>query len=1157
MNELELFLVLREISDPMERVEFLESQGVAPELRARIDALLSAETQYQSPLDCLDDVEPRYVVLPIQRTSLNDGASQPMIAGKYALLEVIGEGGMGSVWRAQQTEPVKRFVAVKLIKAGMDSKQVLARFEAERQALALMDHPNIAKVLDGGLHENCPFFVMELVKGTPITEYCDAQKLHPRQRLALFVQVCQAIQHAHQKGIIHRDIKPSNVLVTLYDDKPVVKVIDFGLAKATSGTLTEQTLDTGFNIVGTPEYMSPEQATFNNLDIDTRSDVYALGVLLYELLTGSPPFYGVELKKKGLLEILRVVREEDPPRPSIKLNSSDSLPSISADRAMEPNKLTALLRAELDWILLKALEKDRSRRYETANSFAADVQRYLAGEPVQAHPQGQLYRMKKFVRRNRVQVMAMGVVALTLIAGIIGTTWGLLEAKKQEILARNAQQAEAQRANGEKIAKEQAEKNLALAKKGNEILGSIFMGLEPRQIAESGRPLQDVLRENLGKAVQELDGQALGDPLEMATMQMTLGQSLAGLGESSRAIQLFQRAVATRQDRLGPEHPDTLDSMNSLAVSYLAAGKLDKAVALHEETLHKRKKTLGVDHPDTLASMNNLALGYRSVGKLHLAIPLLERSLESMKQQLGPDHPNTLNTMNNLANSYLDARNFDLGLPLLEQTFKSTKQQLGPDHPHTLISMNSLAAGYFSAGKLNLALPLFEKTLKLQQAKLGPDHPSTLNGMNNLAAVYSASGKRDLALPIYQETYKRTKAKFGPDHPSTLLSLSNLATCYHAVGQLDLALQLFEESFQLRKAKLGPDHPDTLASLINLAKAYQPTGNIEKLLPLWDHVSKANPKDTALTLKVATLEVWFGRKRERQATIARSLLVAKDTQDAATAERIAKVCSLQPIEDPKQQETALALAVKSVELGKDSPYLAYFQMALGMAQYRRGLFAEAQKTFAPLVEKEKHNRAIAGTVGFYRAMTLFRLGKTQDATTAATDTLRAMRPLPRDEKNPLADDANADEVIVWLACKEAKALIGFDVPPREEQLLNYGSRLLTQQYFAASEPFLRESLTIREKKEPEAWTTFNTQSALGGALMGQKKYAEAEPLLVKGYLGLKLREDKIPPQAATRIPEALDRLIELFSETKKPDEVKKYQQLRAKYPKGEVTKEKK
>jgi WD40 repeat protein/serine/threonine protein kinase len=354
------------------------------------------------------------------------------VIGPYKLLEQIGEGGMGTVWMAQQTAPVKRLVAVKVIKPGMDSAQVIARFEAERQALALMDHPNIARVLDGGTTGGGRlYFVMDLVKGVAITRYCDEHHLTPRQRLELFIPVCQAIQHAHQKGIIHRDLKPSNVLVALYDGKSVPKVIDFGVAKAAGQSLTDKTLVTGFgNIVGTLEYMSPEQAEINQLDIDTRSDIYSLGVLLYELLAGSPPFTQKDLEKAGMLEMLRVIREEEPSKPSTKLSTADGLPTLAANRGMEPAKLTRLVRGELDWIVMKALEKDRNRRYETANGLAMDVQRYLADEPVQACPPSAWYRVRKFARRNKGPLLAVALVLLALVGGIVGTSLGLVQAER-------------------------------------------------------------------------------------------------------------------------------------------------------------------------------------------------------------------------------------------------------------------------------------------------------------------------------------------------------------------------------------------------------------------------------------------------------------------------------------------------------------------------------------------------------------------------------------------------------------------------------------------------------------------------------------------------------------------------------------------------------
>ncbi len=982
MSERELFLAALDIGDLDARARFLAEQcSDDPEKLQRLQVLLLAQEAAGS---FLEQTAPGFAEqvanIPVagvasEATSSHhaaDTSAGAIIAGKYTLVEPIGEGGMGSVWRAKQTEPVKRFVAVKLIKAGMDSRQVLARFDAERQALALMDHPNIAKVLDGGLHDHRPFFVMELVKGTPITEFCDAGRLTPKMRLELFVQACQAIQHAHQKGIIHRDIKPSNVLVALYDDKPVVKVIDFGVAKATGGTLTEATIDTGIaGVVGTPQYMSPEQATFNNLDIDTRSDVYALGVLLYELLAGSPPFSGAELKKKGFLEILRVVREEEPPRPSTKLSTADALPSLSANRGTEPKKLTGLLRNELDWIVMKALEKDRTRRYETANGFAADVQRYLAGEPVVAHPPSMGYRLKKFVRRNRGQVIAASLVFVALLAGIVGTSWGLVQARTQEAKARrqegiarekeqeaneektkalaaaekerNAKQREAKRADGEKKAKEEAERNLAFAKKGNEILGSVFAGLDPKLSYGTVAEFRDALKANLQKAVKELDGSAIGDPLVVAEMQNTLGLSLQGLGEYEQAITLFARAGDTRSARLGADHPDTLHSMSNLAVGYMVVEKLDKAVPLFEKTLRLRKARLGPDHPNTLSSMNNLATAYRKSGNLALALPLSEEALKLSKAKLGADHSDTLTCMSNLAAGYMAAGKLDLALPLFEATIKQLKVKLGPDHPHTLASMNNLALGYQNAGKLDLALPLYEESLKQMKAKLGPDHPNVFTSMYNLASSYGIAGKFDLALPLFEETLKLQKAKLGPDHPDTLRTQDNLAF-----------LQRVQDSaarYQREREAHGETHINTLLALRD----------------------------------VAQLNIVLG------------------------------------------------------QLDRAEPQLA---------------------------------EVLAG----------------------------------------LADRGPEDEIRAFTV-----GLVG-------------------------------RCLTIREKTQPDDWRTFNAQSLLGGVLLGQKKYAEAEPLLVKGYEGMKARETTIPEQGKVRVPVALDRLIELYTATNKLDEVKKWQAERAKYP---------
>jgi serine/threonine protein kinase len=458
---------------PSERTAFLDDACAGDaDLRARIDKMLAAQPHLGAFLD-----PPHPAAAPdLQSTrTFEPPAEAPgtVIAGKYKLLQQIGEGGMGSVWMADQLEPVKRRVAVKLIRSERDSSRtILARFEAERQAIALMDHPHIAKLLDAGTtglasvepsgrragenedtsglrpdaRRGAPFFVMELVKGIPLNEFCDQHELSIADRLQLFMQICSAVQHAHQKGIIHRDLKPTNILVESHDEKPVPKVIDFGLAKALSGQpLTEHTLFTGFGTVaGTPLYMAPEQARFNAIDIDTRADIYALGVILYELLTGTTPIEREQFKKAALDEILRVIRESEPPTPSKRLSSTDSKPCVAANRQMEPLKLGRFLRGDLDWIVMKALAKERDRRYETANGFGRDVERFLNHEPVLAGPPTAAYRVRKFVRRHRPQVIAAGLLLLALLLGTAGTTFGLIWAELRRAEAEQARAAEAE-----------------------------------------------------------------------------------------------------------------------------------------------------------------------------------------------------------------------------------------------------------------------------------------------------------------------------------------------------------------------------------------------------------------------------------------------------------------------------------------------------------------------------------------------------------------------------------------------------------------------------------------------------------------------------------------------------------------------------------------
>ena len=851
-----------ELTSPADRAAYLdEACGTDPTLRAEVEGLLKAlegAGQFMKRSPTYDPAT--------GTTGPPTAEALGTVIGPYKLLQQIGEGGMGTVYMAEQTHPVQRKVALKVIKAGMDSKQVIARFEAERQALAMMDHVNIARVLDAGTTAaGLPYFVMELVYGVPITSYCDDNRLTPGERLELFVPVCHAVQHAHQKGIIHRDIKPSNVLITLYDGKPVPKVIDFGVAKATEQRLTDRTLFTQHGaMVGTLEYMSPEQAETSALGADTRSDIFSLGVLLYELLTGTTPLSHKRLKEAAHGEVLRMIREEEAAQTEHAAERpGESLASISAQRHMEPAKLSKMMRGELDWIVMKTLEKDRSRRYETANGLAADVQRYLCDEPVLACPPSVRYRLTKLVRRNRVPVLAASMLLTALVAGIIGTTWGMVRADRarraeaeQTAVAQANERAAREATEAERSAKESAETRLAQVARGIELLGSVFKNLNPRVEEMEGKPLRVLLGERLDRLTKELEGEVVGDPVAVARLQLTLGQSQVGLGYADKAITLFTKARTTFNTHLGPDHDDTLTSMGSLAGAYRDAGKLNLSVSLLEEVVQRRTAQSGPDHVDTLGAMNNLAGSYRHTGKLDRALPLFEEILRRRTTELRPSHPDTLESMNNLAEALQADGKIDRACHSSRKRSGSGRSNSVAGHPDTLRSMNNLAAAYHDANKLDLALPLYEETLKLRKAELGPDHPHTLNSMGNLATAYRDANKLGLALPLLEETLKLRQTKLGPNHPHTLVSMFNLAGGYRDDGQLDRALSLFKETVRLMKVNLDPDHPYTLTCMQGLASLHWRMKSLDRSIPLFEELllmrKRKHGEDHPATLNTAT-----------------------------------------------------------------------------------------------------------------------------------------------------------------------------------------------------------------------------------------------------------------------------------------------------------------
>jgi eukaryotic-like serine/threonine-protein kinase len=722
MTERSIFMQALEFDDPRGReAHVLRACGGDERLRARVEALLR---RHQSDdvleLDRMPDVDLSFTA------DLPPAAEHPgTTIGPYKLLEQIGEGGMGVVYMAEQTQPIRRKVALKIIKPGMDTNQVIARFEAERQALALMDHPNIARVLDAGATESCrPYFVMELVNGIPITEYCDQAQLTPRERLELFVPVCQAIQHAHQKGIIHRDLKPSNVLVTLHDGRPVPKVIDFGVAKAVSQRLTERTMFTQFGtVIGTLEYMSPEQAERSGLDIDTRSDIYALGILLYELLTGTTPLERAKLHQAGYAEILKRIKEEEPPKPSTRLSASKpALASIAERRRTDPAKLARLVRGELDWIVMKALDKDRTRRYETANGLARDIECYLHDEPVEACPPSATYRLRKLARKHRAAMATLaGFAAVIVIAAIVST-----------LLAIRATTAE-----------RQASQRLAESETVSRRLVDIFRRPDP---GRDGRQVKVV--DLLDQAARDLDAEFPGASKIKGELLHTLGETYDGLGLYDRSAELLTKALSVRQAALGPGHPDTLKSMSGLAVTDVKGDRMNEAIPLFEEALKLRKAKLGPDHPDTLESMSGLAWAYMRAERLDEATSLNEQVLRMRKAKLGPDHPDTLHSMFDVAFDYqFNGRLFE-AIPLFEEALELRKAKLGPDDLWTLQSLWGLAWAYREADRLDDAVRLSAEALELYKVKLGLDHPYALHTM---AVRAGALGRLRLQQKKYAE----------------------------------------------------------------------------------------------------------------------------------------------------------------------------------------------------------------------------------------------------------------------------------------------------------------------------------------------------------------------------------------------------------------------
>lgn len=963
-RELELFTEAVPLS-AAGRAALLDRVGESDAgLRDRVEALLKAHDRVGDFLE--HPPEDTAQARPVSAVSEQPGDR----IGRYKLLQQIGEGGCGVVYMAEQEEPVRRRVALKIIKPGMDTRSVIARFEAERQALALMDHPNIAKVFDAGATDSGrPYFVMELVRGQRITDYCDEHALTTEARLELFIQVCQAVQHAHQKGIIHRDLKPSNILVTTsLDGAPLPVVIDFGIVKAIpSLQLTDKTFFTAFEmLIGTPAYMSPEQAAFTSVDVDTRTDIYSLGVLLYELLTGSTPFNTSDLMKAGLDEIRRVIREVEPARPSTRLLrlSGQDLTTVALRRQAEPPKLIRAIAGDLDWIAMKALEKDRTRRYETANGLARDIRRFLANETVSARPPSGLYRFAKLVRRNRLLFGGLALFSTLLLASLVIVSATLAKERQARHEADVAlQQAKADQAKAETEATRSRQVTRFLEAMLEGVGPSVALGEDTRMLrgildrtaAELGRSLagqpevEAQLRGLIGRLYLDLGQYDASEEMHAAELALCESQfnangpevatALAHLGNArwrkrdlAGAETAFRRALGIRRDLHGSEHPSVAAILNSLGAVCRRQRRLDESESLTREGLAIRQRLFGPDNLEVADSLRNLAILLTDQGRRDEAEEAGRAMLSTRRRLLGPDHPQVAAALADLAWIIGVDGNAKEVEALETEAFLIQRKTLGDAHPDVAKSAYLLAERMRRQGALTESHAVLRAVLSIQRKLLGAAHPDTLATLRALGLALEGTGDWENAEAVHREALAEWRGHSPATHPQVREEYASLIRVLIRRLEFDQAASLLDEI-------ITPDFIETpqATDLLTLrAELRIRLARFAEALADAALAVRHRPEHPGSHQLLASLQALTGDHAGYAATCRTFLDRFARTTDVYVADQVAKTCLLlpNPAIDPLALDRISDLALSGGDADRHS--LPYFQLGKAMSLHRLG-----------------------------------------------------------------------------------------------------------------------------------------------------------------------------------------------------------------------------